>query len=164
MPEIDCTERQTEPSLAVARKQTMAELKTKQTSASVSAFLNAVEDADRRRDCKAVAKMMRNATGVKAKMWGGSIVGFGAYHYVYPSGQKGDWMLTGFSPRKQAITLYIMSGFQAYDALLKKLGKFRTGKSCLYIKRLADVDSDVLQTLIDESVKAMRERYPAKPG
>jgi hypothetical protein len=138
----------------------MTDLKTKKNSASVTDFLNGIEDADQRRDCKTVAKMMRDATGSSAKMWGSSIVGYGTYHYVYASGREGDWMLTGFSPRKQAVTVYIMSGFKAYEPLLKKLGKFKTGKSCLYIKRLSDVDTDVLQTLIRESVKAMREKYP----
>ncbi len=130
----------------------MSELKTKQNKASVSAFLQSIEDPQKRKDAKAVAKMMREATGAKAKMWGTNIVGYGNYHYKYASGREGDWFLSGFSPRKQALTLYIMSGFQGQDALLKKLGKFKTGKACLYIKKLEDVDLAVLRKLIDKSV------------
>ena len=137
----------------------MAENKTKPTKVSVTAFLNAVEDRQKRADCRKVAAMMRRATGKRAKMWGSSIVGFGTYHYKYDSGREGDFILTGFSPRKQALTVYVMPGFSRYDALLKKLGKYKTGKSCLYIKRLADVDEGVLEKLIGESVKDMRDRY-----
>ncbi len=137
----------------------MADLKTKKTGKSVTAFLNGIEDAGRRADCKAVAKMMREATGAKAEMWGPAIVGFGRYDYRYESGREGSWFLTGFSPRKQALTLYIMPGFKRYDALMKKLGKHKTGKSCLYVKSLDDVDRDVLRTLIDESVAEMRRRH-----
>ena len=137
----------------------MAENKTKPTKAGVTAFLNAVEDRQKRADCRKVAAMMRRATGKRAKMWGSSIVGFGTYHYKYDSGREGDFILTGFSPRKQALTVYIMPGFSRYDALLKKLGKYKTGKSCLYIKRLADVDERVLEKLIGRSVKDMRDKY-----
>ena len=137
----------------------MAENKTKPTKAGVTAFLNSVEDRQKRADCRKVAAMMRRATGKRAKMWGSSIVGFGTYHYKYDSGREGDFILTGFSPRKQALTVYIMPGFSRYDALLKKLGKYKTGKSCLYIKRLADVDERVLERLIGESVKDMRDKY-----
>ena len=137
----------------------MAENKTKPTKAGVTAFLNAVEDRQKRADCRKVAAMMRRATGKRAKMWGSSIVGFGTYHYKYDSGREGDFILTGFSPRKQALTVYIMPGFFRYDALLKKLGKYKTGKSCLYIKRLADVDERVLEKLIGRSVKDMRDKY-----
>jgi hypothetical protein len=133
----------------------MAELKTKQTKASVSRFLNAIEDPKRRKDCKTVAKIMKEVTGHPPKMWGESIVGYGTYRYKYASGREGDWMLTGFAPRKQALTLYIMAGFRQYDALLKKLGKFKTGKACLYVKSLEDVDLDVLRELIDRSAKHM---------
>lgn len=138
----------------------MADLKTKETKASVSAFLNAIDDPQKRKDCKAIAAMMRKATGARAKMWGPSIVGYGRYHYKYESGREGEFMRAGFSPRKQAITLYIMTGFKAYDPLMKKLGKHKTGKSCLYIKSLSDVDTDVLEKLINASVDAMREKYP----
>jgi hypothetical protein len=138
----------------------MAELKTKKTRASVADFLKQVEDPQRRADCRKVAKMMREATGNRAAMWGDSIVGFGKYAYTYASGHSGEWPITGFSPRKRELTLYIMPGFSKYEPLMKKLGKHRTGKSCLYIKRLSDVDESVLEELIREAVKAMRERHP----
>ena len=137
----------------------MAENKTKATKASVSAFINSIEDTGKRADARKVAAMMRKATGKRAKMWGPSIVGFGTYHYKYDSGREGDFMITGFSPRKQALTLYIMAGFREYDSLMKKLGKYKTGKSCLYIKRLSDVDEKVLERLINESVRYMRKNY-----
>ena len=138
----------------------MAELKTKKNEASVEKFLNAIKDGQTRKDCFEIAKMMQQSTKAAPKMWGASIVGFGEYHYKYASGREGDWMLTGFSPRKQNLTLYIMAGFDRYDELLKKLGKFSTGKSCLYIKKLADVDRKVLKELVSESVKVMKR--PAK--
>lgn len=134
----------------------MAELKTKPTIASVSEFLDAIEDDERRRDCLAVAKIMKKATGAEPKMWGPSIIGFGDHHYKYESGRELDWFLTGFSPRKNDLTLYIMPGFARYEDLMAKLGKHKTGKSCLYIKRLADVDQTVLRTLVEDSVKHMR--------
>jgi hypothetical protein len=136
----------------------MAELKTKPTAGSVADFLDAIEDDERRQDCLAVAKIMKKATRAEPKMWGPSIVGFGDHHYKYESGREGDWFLTGFSPRKKELTLYIMPGIDHYDALAKKLGKYKTGKSCLYIKRLADVDVAVLETLIKDSVKYMKAR------
>ena len=137
----------------------MAENKTQPTKASVTAFLDGIEDTGKRADAKKVAAMMRKATGKPPKMWGPSIVGYDSYHYRYASGREGDFMVTGFSPRKQALTVYIMPGFKSFDALMKKLGKFRTGKSCLYIKRLSDVDENVLNELIVESVKHMRKKY-----
>lgn len=137
----------------------MAELKTRPTTASVSDFIAAIDDAGKRADAKKVAAMMRRATGKRARMWGPSIVGYGSYSYTNSAGKTFEWMLTGFSPRKQALTLYIMPGFKRFDALMKKLGKYRTGKSCLYIKRLADVDEAVLETLIGESVQHMRRTY-----
>lgn len=133
-----------------------AELKTKQTDASVDDFLNAIPDEQTRKDCFEIARIMKQATKSEPKMWGASIVGFGSYHYKGASGREGDWMLTGFSPRKQNLTLYIMAGFDHYEELLKKLGKFSTGKSCLYIKKLADVDKKVLKELVTESVKVMK--------
>jgi len=136
----------------------MAELKTKATTASVDDFLAAIDDDERRKDCLAVVKIMKKATGAKPKMWGPSIVGFGDYHYKYESGRELDWFLTGFSPRKKDLTLYIMPGFARYDDLMKALGRHSTGKSCLYIKRLADVDLKVLQTLVEDSVNHMRAR------
>ena len=137
----------------------MAELKTKETKASVSAFLNAIEDRQKRADCRAISKLMREATGKRAKMWGGSIVGFDKYDYKYASGRSGTFMVTGFSPRAQNITVYIMPGFKKFSALMSKLGKVKTGKSCLYIKRLADVDQKILARLIRDSVKEMRRIY-----
>lgn len=135
----------------------MAELKTKLNNASVGDFLDTVDDPRKRKDCLEIMKIMRQATGAKPKMWGSGIVGFGSYHYVYESGREGDWMLTGFSPRKQNITLYIMPGFDRYRDLMKKLGKHSAGKSCLYIKGLQDVDVLVLKELAAESVKTMRK-------
>jgi len=140
----------------------MAENKTKETKASVSAFLNAIEDKRQRSDARKVAAMMRKATGKRAKMWGTSIVGFGSYHYKYASGRQGDWALIGFSPRKQNLVVYIMPGVGEFPALMAKLGKYKTGKSCLYLKKLEDIDEAVLQKLIDQSVKLMRKRYGVK--
>jgi len=137
----------------------MAELKTKKNNASVAAFLNMIDDKQKRSDAKKVAALMRKITGSKAKMWGTSIVGFGNYHYKYASGREGDFMLTGFSPRKQNLTLYIMAGFSGFDSLMARLGKHKTGKSCLYIKRLEDIDLKVLESLISRSVKHMRNKY-----
>jgi hypothetical protein len=140
----------------------MAELKTKKTIASVAAFLNDVEDKKKRADCKVIAKMMREATGKRAKMWGSAIVGFDSYDYIYESGRSGSWPVCGFSPRAQNISVYIMPGFSKFEKLLAKLGKFKIGKSCLYIKSLGDVDEKVLNKLIAASVKEMRRMY--KPG
>jgi hypothetical protein len=137
----------------------MAELKTQVTNASVSKFLNAVEDKQRRADCKMVARLMREATGKVAKLWGTSLVSYGSYDYKYASGREGRWFLCGFSPRAQSLTLYIMPGFGEFDSLMSKLGQYKTGKSCLYIKNLDDVDLAVLKQLIDESVKHMRSKY-----
>lgn len=135
----------------------MAELKTKETEASVKAFLATVDDEKKRADCDAVLKMMKSVTRAEPKMWGGSIIGFGSYHYVYESGRQGDWFLTGFSPRKQALTLYIMAGFDRYGDLLGKLGTYKTGKGCLYIKKMEDVDTKVLKQLITESVRYLKQ-------
>lgn len=137
----------------------MAENKTKARKASVTGFMNSIEDPQKRADARKVAAMMRRVTGKRAKMWGSSIVGYGTYHYKYASGREGDSMIAGFSPRKQALTVYIMAGFGRYDELMAKLGKHKTGKSCLYIKRLSDVDEKVLEQLIAESVKYMRKNY-----
>lgn len=140
----------------------MAENKTKPTKKSVTAFMKDIQDEQMRRDARKVAAMMREATGTRAKMWGASIVGFGEYHYKYDSGREGDFMITGFSPRKQALTLYVIPGFRHFEALMGKLGKYKTGKSCLYIRRLSDVDEQVLKRLITASVKYMREHYETK--
>ena len=133
----------------------MAKLKTQKTNASVSAFLKSIADDDRRKDCQTLVRVMKRAVGAEPKMWGPSIVGFGHYHYKYASGRENDWFLAGFSPRKQDLTLYIMAGFDRYDALMTKLGKHKTGGSCLYLKRLADVDIAVLEELVSTSVKHM---------
>jgi len=140
----------------------MAELKTKPTGASVKEFLNQITDKERRADCFAVAKMMEEATGAKPKMWGPSIVGFGTFHYKYASGREGDWPLTGFAPRKNDLTLYVMMGFEKHRALLDQLGKHKTAKSCLYIKRLDDVHVPTLKKLIKESLKQLREYQKSK--
>ena len=141
----------------------MAELKTKETKASVAAFLNKISDVQRRKDCQTVLELMQRATGEKPKMWGSSIVGFGRYKYRYASGREGEWPIIGFSPRKTDLTLYIMPGFEEYaDALLAKLGKCKTGKSCLYIKRLDDVEIPVLKKLISKSVAKVRQASPAQ--
>lgn len=137
----------------------MAELKTKPTGEDVRSFLEGVEHEGRREDAFALLAIMQNVTGEAPRMWGPSIVGFGDYHYRYESGREGDWFLTGFSPRKQNLSLYIMAGFDRYDGLLSRLGKFKTGKSCLYVNKLADIDQAVLQELIADSVHYLRERY-----
>lgn len=137
----------------------MADLKTRPTKASVAAFIDTIEDRQKKSDAKKVAAMMRRATGARARMWGTSIVGYGKYYYTNTAGREFEWMLTGFSPRKTALTVYIMPGFSRFDRLMKKLGKYKTGKSCLYVKRLSDVDEGVLFELISESVKRMRETY-----
>lgn len=137
----------------------MAELKTQKTKASVAGFLASVDDESRRSDAKAVDKMFREITGEKPAMWGDSIVGYGAYRYKYDSGRDGEWMRAGFSPRKNNLVLYIMPGFDEYASLLKRLGKHKTGKSCLYIGRLSDVDETVLRELIARSWKSMQAKY-----
>ena len=137
----------------------MAENKTKATGASVTAFINSIDDKQKRADVRTVAAMMRKATGKRAKMWGPSIVGYGTYHYKYESGREGDFLMTGFSPRKQALTVYVIPGFTHFESLMNKLGKYKTGKSCLYIKRLSDVDEQVLERLITRSVEHMRKHY-----
>ena len=131
----------------------MAELKTKLNNANVEKFLNSVKDEKKRKDCFTVLDLMKKITKSEPKMWGTSIVGFGTYHYKYASGRQGDWPLVGFSPRKQSLTLYIMSGFKRYNELMKKLGKYKTGKACLYINDLDDIKINVLRDLITQSVK-----------
>jgi hypothetical protein len=133
----------------------MAELKTRPTTATVSDFLAAADD-DRREDCLAIVKIMQKATGAEPRMWGPSIVGFGQYTYRYEHGRNLDWFLTGFSPRKKDLTLYIMPGLEHYADLMASLGKHKTGKSCLYIKRLADIDVAVLETIVERSVEHLR--------
>jgi hypothetical protein len=134
----------------------MAELKTQPNEQSVESFLSSVEDAERSEDCHTVLKLMKKITRQKPKMWGESIVGFGTYHYKYASGREGDWFVTGFSPRKQNLTIYIMRGMDAHKDALKKLGKHRAGRGCLYIKRLSDIDQSVLSEMIKTSVAKMK--------
>ena len=136
----------------------MAEVKTKETTESVSAFLKNIADEDRRSDCFAVVDIMRAATREEPKMWGTSIVGFGRYHYKSEGGREGDWMITGFSPRKAALTLYLMGGLDKFPDLMKNLGKYKTGKGCLYLKKLSDVDVKVLRRLVAASVKLMTSK------
>jgi len=135
----------------------MAELKTKRNKASVKDFLAKIKDPRTRADAQTIVTMMHEAAGAKPEMWGSSIVGFGSYHYKGRSGREGDWPLVGFSPRKQNLTLYIMPGFQRYADLMGKLGKFKTGGSCLYIKHLDDVHLPTLKKLVRESVKVMKK-------
>jgi hypothetical protein len=130
----------------------MAELKTKLNDASVEEFLNGVADEKRRRDCFAALELMREVTSEEPKMWGANIIGFGTYRYKYASGREGEWPLTALSPRKQNLTLYIMPGFARYGELMAKLGRHKTGKSCLYINKLADIDQTVLRELVAQSV------------
>ncbi|WP_433825070.1 DUF1801 domain-containing protein [Actinoplanes sp. CA-015351] len=126
----------------------MAEPKTVRTEQGVDEFLAAVADPKRRADAVAALALIRDATGAEPTMWGTAIVGFGTYHYRYATGTEGDWPAVGMSPRKQALTLYVSAGFDAYPGLLERLGPHRTGKSCLYLKRLADVDQEVLRELV----------------
>ncbi|NJN98586.1 MAG: DUF1801 domain-containing protein [Anaerolineales bacterium] len=137
----------------------MTELKTKPTEQSVEAFLQGVDNEQKRQDCFTVLELMRRITGEEPKMWGSSMVGFGRYHYKYNSGHEGDAFLTGFSPRKQNLTLYITSGFEQFQPLLQKLGKHTTAKSCLYIKRLQDIDLPTLEELIRQSVQTMKQTW-----
>ena len=137
----------------------MTELKTKPNDKNVIEFLDNVENPKRREDSFKILKLMREVTQEEPVMWGDSIVGFGSYHYKYASGREADWLAIGFSPRKQALTVYIMDSFEKYDELLKKLGKHKTGKSCLYINKLEDVNISVLKELIGESVKFVKENY-----
>jgi hypothetical protein len=137
----------------------MSEPKTKPTDASVVDYLNAIENEQVRMDCFTIMEIMQEAAKAKPQMWGDSIVGFGSYHYVGKSGREGDWPIIGFSARKQNITLYFMTGFDQYDGLLRNLGKYTTGKACLYIKRLSDIDIPTLKQLIQASIDQMMKTY-----
>lgn len=137
----------------------MAELKTKKNDASVRGFIDGVENETRRNDAWKMVELMESVTGEKPAMWGPSIIGFGSYHYKYASGREGDWMLTGFSPRKQSTSVYLLCGFDELEDLLPKLGKYKTGKGCLYINKLADIDQDILKQMIQRSVNILREKY-----
>jgi hypothetical protein len=138
----------------------MSELKTQRTDQSVDEFLLTIPDEQKRRDCLALVEMMHEATGSTPVFWSSGIVGFGTYRYHYANGRSGEWLIIGFAPRKENITLYIMAGFEQYDDLMQHLGRYKTGKSCLYIKRLADVDGAVLKQLIVESAKHMIATNP----
>jgi len=139
----------------------VATLKTQETDASVDDFIDAVVSERRRTDCRAVVEMMTGIVGEPARLWGTSIIGFGRYRYRYASGRTGEWPLCGVSPRKTSLTLYIMTGLDSHDDLMERLGKHKTGRSCLYVNKLEDIDTTVLRELITRSVAAMRERYPA---
>jgi hypothetical protein len=138
----------------------MAKLKTARTGESVGDFIDGIENDGRREDCDKLLRIMKRVTGREPAMWGESIVGFGSYHYRYESGREGDWFLTGFSPRKQNLTVYIMAGFDRYASLLARLGRHTTGKSCLYVKKLSDIDLGALEELVSASVEHLRKRYP----
>jgi hypothetical protein len=140
----------------------VAEPKTRKTNASVEAFLDSVADQRRRQDCFVLMDLMREITGSEPSMWGDSIVGFGGYLQTYSNGKEYEWPVIGFSPRKQSLTLYIMSGFEQYDELLDRLGKHTTSKACLYIKRLSDVDMTALRELIELSVAHMARTHSPK--
>lgn len=131
----------------------MGELKTRPTDRDVTEFLNGIEDEEKRRDCFTLADLMQRITGDKAEMWGESMIGFGRYKYRYASGQTGEWFKTGFAPRKGSLTIYIMAYLENFPQIMERLGKYKTGKSCIYIKRLADIDTQVLDELIGQSLK-----------
>lgn len=138
------------------------ELKTKKNAGSVGAYIDSIKDENLRKDGKALLKIFKEATSKRPKMWGPAIVGYGEYHYVYASGQEGDWMATGFSLRKSGPTIYIMPGYCDYSDVLKKLGPHKLGKSCLYLKRLEDVDQKVLVKLIKTGLKDLAKEYKVK--
>ena len=138
----------------------MAEMKTRETGVSASKFIESVDDEQRRKDARALVRMMQAATGEKAKMWGPSIIGFGLTRLTYADGREADFLLIGFSPRKSDLVLYI--GAPKFKALLKRLGKHKTGKSCLYIKKLDDVDIDVLGQLIEASIESQKDKRVTK--
>jgi len=138
----------------------MYELKTKLNDGSVLDFLNTIQDEKKRDDSLKIVELMHEESGEEPKMWGSSIIGFGSYHYKYASGQEADWPLVAFSPRKQSLTLYIMPGFERYTDLMSQLGKYSTGKSCLYIKKLEDVNFEVVRKLVRNSIEVMKKANP----
>jgi hypothetical protein len=142
----------------------MAENTTKATAVSAGDFIGQVADPQRRADARVLAAMMRRLTGEEPKMWGPSIVGFGSYHYRYDSGREGDMARVGFSPRTRELVVYLVDGYEQRGDLLSRLGKHRVGKSCLYIKKLSDVDQSVLEELIAASLVSMDEKYPRTPA
>ena len=133
----------------------MSELKTKPTKSSVPGFIDTIEDPVKRQDCRTLVNLMKKVTGAPPVMWGSSIIGFGSYHYKYASGREGDWFVSGFSPRKQNMTVYIMGGLKD-QKLFDKLGKYKTGKGCLYFKRLSDIDQGILKEIITNSVERLK--------
>ncbi len=136
--------------------------KTVPTEQSAEQFIASVDNEVKRKDSRALLQMMTEITDRPPVMWGSSLIGFGTYHYKYASGREGDFFLTGFSPRKQALTIYIMPGFSEYEEILGNLGKYKTGKSCLYVKKLDDIDCDLLRDLITKSVAYMRDKYETR--
>ena len=145
--------------LYINLQEDMAENKTKPSTISVATYLEGIEDPQRKADCLTITSLMEELTGEKPKMWGDSIVGFGDYRYKYASGREGDWFLAGFSNRKQSLTLYIMGYLEYYTDILENLGTYKHGKGCLYIKRLSDVDMDVLRTLISTSIERLKNHH-----
>ncbi len=138
----------------------MAVLKTKQIPGSVPEFIQAIADGGKRKDCEILLKLMKKVTKTDPVIWGNGVVGFGKYHYKSErSKQEGDWYMTGFSPRKQNLTIYIMPGFGTYSGLLKKLGKYKTSGACLYLNKLSDVDEKILTELISRAFTDMKEKY-----
>jgi len=137
----------------------MSSNKTVKSDASVENFINSVDNEQKRRDSWDMIALMKEITGSEPKMWGNSLVGFGQYHYKYASGREGKFFITGFSPRKTALTVYVMPGFDKYEDLMSKLGPYKTGKSCLYLKNLDLIDRGILEEIIRDSVAVMRDRY-----
>lgn len=137
----------------------MSDPKTMKNDASVEAFIDALDDERKKNESRVLVALMREVTGEEPAMWGDSIIGFGTYHYRYASGREGDWMLTGFSPRKRAFSIYVMSGFPQHEELMDRLGTYRTGKACLYVKKLDDIDLDVLRDLVRASAAYITEEY-----
>lgn len=137
----------------------MTSLKTQPYDRDIPEFLSKVEEPQKREDCFTLLELMKEETGEEPQYWHNNMVGFGQYHYRYATGTEGDWFLTGFSPRKQSLTIYIMAGFERYDELMTNLGKYKTGKSCLYVKRLSDIDQKILRELVSESVAYLRDKY-----
>lgn len=136
----------------------MSDLKTKQNNSSVDKFLKTIDDESKQKFALKILHLMKKVTNEEPKMWGDSIIGFGNYHYKYKSGREGDWMLVGFSPRKLAMTIYLMSGIKNHEKNLQKLGKYKAGKSCLYIKKEEDIDFRVLEKSIQQSVAKIKNR------
>jgi hypothetical protein len=137
----------------------MSELKTRPNDEDIGIFLNRIEDKQKRADCFELIDLLTEITGESPKMWGDRMIGFGSYHYKYESGREGDWFLTGFSPGKQNLTIYITAGFKNYEATMSHLGKYKTGSSCLYVKKLSDIDTEQLKVLVKKSVMDMKKRY-----